>query len=237
MDAQGNISQDFLRGMLTPSKAVNTSLFDANSPSGLSKFALVGIRMMGHDMYDGQINGDVALRALLNPTGSNNAAFTVNEDTVNIVKEWGRRDLQDDGKINGSVYGKLIEDVWPTTDGPNIAGFAGRLNFKDASLNVNELFRNTPNVETPEGLQQWIAGGGRLQDLQIFSFWGHRIMDKSKTMQQIAQEALTDPKSIDFGLTHATPEATAFAQQLANDPNAKTTVGSGVLNLLLRLLR
>lgn len=237
VDAQGNVRQDFINSMLTPTNQVDTGLFDGNHPSGLSKFARVGLRMLGHDMYDGQINGDVALRTLLAPDQSHNRAFTSTPETIDMVKEWGRRDLQDDGTINGSVYGQLIEDVWPTTDDVPIPGFADRLNYKAANLNAGELFRTTPDVTTPDGLNQWSAQTGRsIQDLQTFSFWGHRILEPNKTMQQIAQEAINDPTSIDFGLTHATPGTLAFAQQLANDPNAKRTVGGGVLNMLQDML-
>lgn len=223
--------------MLTPHAAVNTNLFDPSSPSGLSQFALVGIRMLGHDLYDGTINGDVAIRALLNPNGSNNSPFTVDATTTDIDREWGLMDLEDDGKINGSAELKMIEDVWPTTDGTAITGFADSLKKTDANLNVNELFRNTPNVETPDGLTQFTqASGDSTTDLLNFSMWGHRILDKSNTAQGIAQSALTDPTSIDFGLTNATPDDIAFAQKIAADPNAKTTVGLGVLNFLTNQL-
>jgi hypothetical protein len=232
-DANGNVSQNFLNTMLTPHSAVNTNIFDNNDPSGLSKFARVGIRMLGHDLYDGKIDGDVALRTLFNPTGSNNSAFTATPETTDMVRAWGQKDLEDDGKINGSAYQQLIEDVWPTTDGVPIPGFADGLQKSDANLNVDELFRNTPNVETPQGLQQFVQTSGvSVTELLNFSLWGHRILDKANTTQGIAQAALTDPKSIDFGLANATPEGKAFVQSLVNDPNAKTTVGAGVLNFL-----
>jgi hypothetical protein len=237
VDQNGNITQDFLKSMLTPKNAVNTNLFDSSSPSGLSKFALVGIRMMGHDLYDGKIDGDVALRALLNPTGSHNSAFTVSPAVIDITKEWGRRDLNDDGKINGSVYGKLIEDVWPTTDNANISGFASGLTFTNASLNAAEMFKETPNVETPAGITQWTQKTGLpVTDLLRLSLWGHKIMDRNVNMQKIAQDALNDPTSIDFGLTHLNSETQAFVQNLVNDPNANSTVGIGVLNFLNRTL-
>jgi hypothetical protein len=232
-DANGNVSQNFLNTMLTPKSSVNTNLFDSSSASGLSKFALVGIRMLGHDLYDGEINGDVALRTLFNPTGSNNAPFNATPATTDMVRAWGQKDLQDDGTINGSAYVKLIEDVWPTTDGVPIPGFANGLQKTNANLNVDELFRNTTNVETPQGLQQFVQNSGvSVTELLNFSLWGHRIMDKSFTTQNIAQEALSNPTSIDFGLTNATPEGKAFAQSLVNNPNAKSTVGLGVLNFL-----
>jgi len=237
VDANGNITKDFLTKMLTPHAAVNTNLFDNTDKSGLSKFARVGIRMLGHDLYDGKINGDVALRTLLNPSGSNNSAFNATPETTDMAREWGLKDLQDDGKINGSAELKLIEDVWPTTDGVPIPGFAAGLKKTDANLNVNELFRNTPNVETPQGLQQFTqATGDSTTDLLNFSMWGHRILDKSFTAQGIANSALTDPTSIDFGLANATPEDKAFAQKIANDPSAKSTVGLGVLNFLTNQL-
>jgi len=233
VDANGNLTPQFLQQMLTPHATVNTNLFDSSDPSGLSKFARVGIRLLGHDLYDGKINGDSILRTLLAPTQSNNTAFNVTPQETDMVREWGQKDLQDDGKINGSAELKLIEDVWPTTDGASISGFAAGLKKTDASLNANELFRTTPDVTTPTGLQQFIqSSGASATDLLNFSMWGHRILDKSNTAQGIANSALTDPTSIDFGLTNALPETKAFAQQIANDPNAKSTVGLGVLNFL-----
>lgn len=236
MDANGNITQSFVRSMLTPTNTVNTNLFNASDPSGLSKFAKIGIRLMGHDLYDGTANGDVVLRTLLAPAKSGNTPFTTSAETIDMVKQWGKMDLDDDGKINGSVYGKLVEDVWPVTDGVNIAGFAKGLNYKDANLNATELFRATPNVETPEGLTQFVQQSGVTDtELLNFSLWGHRILDKANTTQQIAQSALNDPTSIDFGLTHFNSNTINFAQGLVNNPNAKTTVGLGVLNLMTKL--
>ncbi len=222
--------------MFTPKKAVNTQILDSNDPSGLSKFARVGIRLLGHDLYDGKINGDVTLRTLLAPTQSNNTAFNATPETTDMVRQWGKMDLEDDGKINGSAELKLIEQVWPTTDGPSITGFAAGLKKTDSSLNAAELFRTTPNVETPAGLQQFVQTSGvSATDLLNFSMWGHRILDKQSTAQGIAQSALTDPKSLDFGLTNATPATKAFAQALVNNPNAKSTVGLAVLNFLTKL--
>lgn len=225
-----------MRSMLTPQNAVNTAIFDNNDKSGLSKFARVGIRMFGHDLYDGKFNGDVALRTLLAPTESNNRAFTGSPETIDMVRQWGKMDLEDDGKINGSAYAKLIEDVWPLTDGVNIAGFANGLNFKDANLNAAELFRATPDVTTAAGVAQFTQQSGvSATELLNFSIWGHRIMDRASTTQDIAQKALTDPTSIDFGLANLNSQTRSFTQGLTTNPNAKSTVGIGVLNLMTKL--
>jgi hypothetical protein len=230
-DANGQMTTPFLRQLLTPSAPVDTNLFDASSPGGLSKFAKVGLRMLGHDLYDGRIDGDVATRSLLNPTGSNNTAFIRDQATTDITRQWGLMDLNDNGRIDGSAYVKLVEDVWPTTDGVSIRGFSN-MNFTPANLSVAEQFRNTPNVESAAGLAQWSQLSGRpITDLENFSLWGHRILT-NETTQQIAQGALTNPRAIDFGIVNATPETKAFAQQLVNDPNAKRTVGGGVLNFI-----
>jgi hypothetical protein len=247
VDANGNMTADFVKQLLTPRKAVNTNLFDANDPSGLSNFAKIGIRLMGHDMYDGTFNGDVVLRTLLAPDQSNNRAIfqhtsanpltpeqiAENEDDI---REWGKMDLEDDGKLNGSAYAKLIEDVWPTTDDANIAGFAQGLKLSNSSMNAAEMFKSTPDVATPDGLMQFMQTSG-LTDTELlnFSMWGHRILDKSFTAQGIAQSALNDPTSIDFGLANIDPATKAYAQKIANDPSAKSTVGIGVLNLLIKL--
>jgi hypothetical protein len=236
VDQNGNVTQDFLKNMLTPTNAVNTNIFDSSDPSGLSKFARIGIRMLGHDLYDGKWNGDVALRALFAPTQSGNTPFNATPATTDMVKQWGKMDLEDDGKINGSVYAKLIEDVWPTTDGPSIAGFANGIQFKNANLNAAELFRQTPNVETPDGVTQFVQQSGvSANELLNLSLWGHRILDKNNTAQGIAQAALTDPTSIDFGLTHLDSGTQSFVQGLSTNPSAKSTVGLGVLNLLTKL--
>jgi hypothetical protein len=98
------------------------------------------------------------------------------------------------------------------------------------------MFKTVPNVATPDGLMSFMQKTG-LTDTELldFSMWGHRILDKSFTAQGIAQSALTDPTSIDFGLANLDPATKAFAQQIANDPNAKSTIGSGVLNILTKL--
>lgn len=226
-----------MRQMLTPQGPVDTRLFDNSHPSGMSDFARIGIRMMAHDMYDGQMNGDVVLRTLFNPEGSDNTAFTRDQRTIDIVKEWGRRDLEDDGVLNGSVYGKLIEDVWPLTDGVAIPGFANGLQFKTANTNVNELFRSFTPLNSAQGVREFEQRSGiTAVELLGFSLWGHRIMDRNSTTQQIAQDALTNPQSIDFGIANFSNETRAFTQSLVNDPNATHTVGGAVLNLLNRHL-
>jgi len=247
VDANGNMTADFVKQLFTPKKAVNTNLFDANDPSGLSQFAKIGIRMMGHDMYDGQLNGDVAFRTLLAPDQSGNrpifqhtAANPLTPEQIeankDMVRQWGKMDLEDDGKINGSAEAKLLEDVWPTTDGANISGFAKGLNLKDSSLNAAEMFKTVKDVATPDGLAEFMQKSGITdKELLNFSMWGHRILDKNNTAQQIATDALTDPTSIDFGLANLNANTKAYAQQIQNDPNGKSTVGLGVLNLLIKL--
>ncbi|MGE0199522.1 MAG: hypothetical protein AB7P76_00995 [Candidatus Melainabacteria bacterium] len=237
-DANGNITSAFLQNVLKPTNAVNTTIFDASDPSGLSKFARVGIRMLGHDLYDGAINGDVALRTLFAPDASHNTAFTQDAATVDMVKEWGRRDLADDGVINGSAYVKLIEQVWPATDGVAITGFANRLKLKAANTNAQEIFRTTNNVETPNGINSFVSQTGiSANNLLNMSLWGHRILDKSFTGQSIANSALNDPTSIDFGFTHLNSSTLGFVQGLASNPNATGQMGVGVLNTLLAHLR
>jgi hypothetical protein len=151
VDANGNMTADFIKTLLTPKKDVNTNLFDQNDPSGLSNFAKIGLRLMGHDMYDGTLNGDVVFRTLLAPDQSGNrpifqhtAANPLTPEQVaeneDDIREWGKMDLEDDGKVNGSVYGKLVEAVWPTTDGASITGFAKTLKLKNSSLNASEMF-------------------------------------------------------------------------------------------------
>jgi len=237
VDANGNITSEFLEDMLTPTNTVDTNLFDSSEPSGLTKFARVGIRMLGHDLYDGQIDGDVALKSLLNPDESGNSPFVTTPEGIDMVKEWGRRDLNDDGKINGSVYGKLIEDVWPTTDDANIAGFANNLQFKNASLKVSDLFKGSPRVETPEGIAEFVQKTGiPATDLLNFSLWGHRILDLSKSTQQVVEDAVSNPQSLDFVLANFNNDTKAMVQDLIDDANAKSTIGIGVLNFMNRQL-
>ncbi len=238
VDAQGNITQAFIQSMLTPTNAVNTTLFDNSHASGLSAFARIGIRMMGHDLYDGGLDGDVAIRTLLAPNQSGNVPFTVTPANIDIVKEWGRRDLQDDGSINGSVYAKLIEDVWPVTDHVSIPGFANQLTFKNANLNAAEMFRAVPAPNTAEGISEIAAKAGvSSTELLGFSLWGHLILDQAFTGQQIASEALTNQNTIDFQLANVNQANRTFTQNLTTDPNADSTLGLGVLNLLMKVFR
>ncbi|MCE3236880.1 MAG: hypothetical protein K0Q50_3072 [Vampirovibrio sp.] len=247
MDANGNMTSTFLNKMFTTKNQVNTNLFDNNDPSGLSQFARIGIRMMAHDMYDGSLDGDIAFRTLLAPDQSGNrpifqhtAANPLPPEQVeankDMVRQWGKMDLQDDGKINGSAYAKLIEDVWPTTDHNPIPGFAANLKMKDASLNAAEMFRAVKEVNTPEGLQEFMQKSG-LTDKEIlnFSLWGHRILDRNFTTQQIASDALSNPRAIDFPLANLSQTNKDYTQSLTNDPNATATVGLGVLNMLIKL--
>lgn len=244
MDEQGNMTGDFVNQLFTTGKDVDTTILDDSDPSGLSNFAKVGIRMLGHDLYDGEINGDVAFRTLLAPDDSHNRAIFqhngMNEDQIaenkDIVRQWGKMDLEDDGKVNGSAYVQLIEDVWPTTDHVPIPGFADDINTRDSSLNAGELMAETPNVETPEGVTEFQQKTGvSPKELLNFSLWGHRILDRDFTTQDLAQDALTNPRSIDFGLTQFNQENKDYMQSLTTDPNATSTVGLGVLNLLTKL--
>jgi hypothetical protein len=200
--------------------------------------------MLGHDLYDGQIDGDVALRTLLAPDESHNRAIFQHTgmtdaqvaDNKDIVRQWGKMDLEDDGKINGSAYIKLIEDVWPVTDHVAITGFANDIKTKDSTLNASQLMAETPNVETPAGVTEFQQKTGvSPKELLNFSLWGHRILDRSFTTQNLAQDALTNPRAIDFGLTQFNQENKDYMQSLTTDPNATSTVGLGVLNLLTKL--
>lgn len=80
----------------------------------LTDFGKIGLRMFGHDLLDGRIDGDVALRTLLNPEGTDNSDLRRN---VEFIKRWGEMDLADDNAINGSVYRKLVEDCWSILGG------------------------------------------------------------------------------------------------------------------------
>lgn len=234
----------FVNQLFKTAKPVNTQLLDDKEPSGLSKFARVGLRMLGHDLYDGEINGDVAFRTLLAPDASHNRAiFQGSKDTPeqiaankDMVRKWGELDLKDDGKVNGSAFMKLVEDVWPTTDHVPIPGFAKDIKTKSASLNAAEMMRATPNVETPQGVTDFTQKAGvSAKELLNFSLWGHRILDRSFKTEDLAKDALTNPRSLDFGLTQFNPETRAYMTSLSKDPNATSTVGIGVLNLLIKL--
>jgi hypothetical protein len=238
------MTSSFMNELFKTTGNVNTALFDNSEPSGLTKFARIGLRMLGHDLYDGEINGDVAFRTLLAPDQSHNRGIfqgsRENEQQIaenkDMVRQWGQLDLQDDGKINGSAYIKLVEDVWPVTDHVAIPGFADNVQTRDSTLHVSELMQPTPNVETPAGVTQFAQQAGvSPKELLNFSLWGHRILDRSTTTQGLAQDALTNPRSIDFGLTQFNQENRTYMQGLTTDPNATSTVGLGVLNLLIKL--
>jgi hypothetical protein len=244
VDANGNMTNGFVNELFKTSGNVNTAIVDNNDPSGLSNFAKVGLRMLGHDLYDGEINGDVAFRTLLAPdeshnraifqhTGMTDAQIAENKD---IVRKWGQMDLQDDGKVNGSAYIQLIEDVWPTTDHVAINGFADDIKTRNSTLKASELTAETPNVETPAGVTEFQQKTGvSAKELLNFSLWGHRILDKNNDTGDLAQDALTNPRAIDFGLTQFNQENKDYMQSLTTDPNATSTVGLGVLNLLTKL--
>jgi hypothetical protein len=236
VDANGNVSSAALQAILKPKDVVDTNLLDNTHQSGLSDFSRQGIRMLAHDLYDGQINGDVALRSLFNPAGSGNNPFVKDPHALDITKEWGRRDLADDGTMNGSVLRKLAEDVWLTTDGIAIPGALSNGPLHNANLNASELFKSVTPLSSPQGVAEFTQRSGvSATDLLNFSLWGHRIMDKNSTTQGIATAALNDPASIDFGLAHLNSETLAFTQALTTDPNAQRTVGGAVINLLQRV--
>jgi hypothetical protein len=244
VDAKGNMTSAFMNQLFKTAKPVNTQLLDDKEPSGLSKFARIGLRMLGHDLYDGEINGDVAFRTLLAPDASHNRdIFQGSRDTAaqiaankDMVRKWGELDLKDDGKVNGSAYLKLVEDVWPTTDHVPIPGFAQGVQTKSASLNAAEMMRATPNVETLQGVTDFTKNSVvTAKELLNFSLWGHRILDRSFKTEELAKDALTNPRSLDFGLTQFSPETRAYMTSLSTDPNATSTVGIGVLNLLIKL--
>ncbi|WP_373533543.1 hypothetical protein, partial [Vampirovibrio sp.] len=244
VDAQGNMTAGFVNQLFKTSGNVNTAILSDSEPSGMTKFARIGLRMLGHDLYDGEINGDVAFRTLLAPDESHNRGiFQGSRDNAqqiaenkDMVRKWGELDLKDDGKVNGSVYIKLTEDVWPTTDEVAITGFAKDIKTRNSTLKASELLKATTNVETPAGVTEFAAKTGvSPKELLNFSLWGHRILDRSFTTEDLAQDALTNPRSIDFGLTQFNQENRAYMQSLTTDPNAKSTVGLGVLNLLTKL--
>jgi hypothetical protein len=244
VNAQGNLTSGFINELFKTTGNVNTAILDNSEPSGLTKFARIGLRMLGHDLYDGKINGDVVFRTMLAPDESHNRSiFQGTRDNAqqiaenkDMVRQWGQLDLKDDGKINGSAYIKLVEDVWPTTDKVSIPGFANNIKTRESSLNASELMRATSNVETPAGVTEFAEKTGvSPKELLNFSLWGHRILDRSFTTQGLAQEALTNPRALDFGLTQFNEENKAYMRSLTTNPTATSTVGLGVLNLLTKL--
>ena len=87
-----------LPGMFATALPDDLPMTDASGEP--TEFGNVGLRLFGHDVLDGKVDGDVTLRTLLNPVGSGNDDFRRN---VEYVKKWGDLDLKDDGQLNGSA--------------------------------------------------------------------------------------------------------------------------------------
>jgi len=101
------------------------ALLDENGDP--TPFANIGLRMFGHDILDGRVDGDVAMRALLNPEGTDNADFRQN---IELLKKWGELDLNDDNRINGSVYRDLAEQYWQNAGGEGSAPLSAFPDFE-----------------------------------------------------------------------------------------------------------
>jgi hypothetical protein len=244
VDRNGNITNSFLNQLFKTDKPVDKSLVDASDPSGLSDWARVGVRLIGHDLYDGKLNGDVVLRTLLAPDASNNRDIFAQHGKAqpeevakytDIIRQWGAEDLKDDGKINGSAEKRMLGQLMKRTDNVDITRQLAALPNTSASLNAKELYRKTIDVTTPDGLKAFTQQSGiPAIALENFSFWGHRIMDPKSTSQSIAKDALTNPRSFDFGLANFDASTKKYAQWLASLPpeTGKKVMTHNVLALM-----
>jgi hypothetical protein len=244
VDKNGNITKDFMNQLFKTDNPVNMSLTDSTDPSGLSDWARVGVRLIGHDLYDGKLNGDSVLRTLLAPDASNNRPVFEEHGTIppeevatytDIVRQWGAEDLKDDGKINGSAEKKMLGQLLKITDHVDMTRQLAALPNTSASLNAKELYRTTDDVETPDGLAAFTKDSGiSAVSLENFSMWGHRILDPKNTSKSIATSALNDPTSIDFGLAHYDTSTQNFTTVMSKLPAnlGKAVTDYGILSLM-----
>lgn len=239
----GNVTSEFLQWILTPSAVVDTNLFDPSHASKLSKFARIGLRCMAHDAYDdGKLNGLCILRTLLAPHQGSNATFTENVSITDMVKKWGQLDMEDDGKLNGSVFFTLLERVWPIIHSPSCYP-QPRWNMNNyiwnSSLLLNirpeEIFRHTPDVMTQSGLEQVCMGFGvSSRHLLAWSLWGHRLI-QGQTILSLLQDAHANSHSIDFALCHLCNETKEWTQRCLESAN-ELEVEQEVVRLVLEFL-
>lgn len=150
-----------------------------NADNSLTDFGKVGLRMFGHDILDGKVDGDVVMRSLLNPSGSDNTDFRRN---IEYVKKWGELDLADDNTMNGSVYRKLVEQCWTIVNGGGISPLQG-LALTPSSTNEEVWRTDVPNMfdfksfkvnlDSYQKLAQ--SYGLNVLELTDLVLWGHVV--------------------------------------------------------------
>lgn len=203
-------------------------LFD--TAGQLTEFAKIGLRMFGHDLLDGRIDGDVALRTLLNPVGSDNTDFRRN---LELVKKWGELDLNDDNTINGSVYRALVEQCLVHTGANEIMSLQ-RLPLSAASsddrvwrADVPSMFDFTDFKVNLESYQA-LAKNYQLTPIELTDLvlWGHLVsrlpadaQERQKVFNAQIKNALAGAPSATFEhiFVRDVPGVREHFQQLIGD--------------------
>ncbi len=203
----------------------------------LSRFESVSLRMWGHDIQDdGKNNGSVILKTLYNAQGSGNDAFLKTPEAQQTLLYHLNADYYDNGQIDGSSLRGTFGQVYQKVTGHDISQQLWSAPLIPFPISQQTVFQNAPDMRTAEGLQQMSTLTGlSLNQLLNTSLWGHDASDPSARGNwidgSVLNGALNDPKSIDFGFVHATPQLTQYTQGLVDrDTQQFGSVNGNALN-------
>lgn len=222
---------DRLKALFANNLVGEQKLFD--TAGQLTDFAKIGLRMFGHDLLDGRIDGDVALRTLLNPVGSDNTDFRRN---IELVKKWGEMDLNDDNTINGSVYRALVEQCLVRTGASEVVSLQG-LPLSVASSDDSVWRTDVPsmfdfaNFKVNIESYQKLAKNYHLTPIELTDLvlWGHLVsrlpadaQERQKAFDTQIKNALAGAPSATFEhiFVRDVPGVREHFQQLMGDFDA-----------------
>lgn len=197
------------------------TLEEREAMSGLNEFERISLRMWGHDVLDdGKNNGSVILKTLLNPQGSGNEAFLKDEGSRATVYNHLFTDMFDDGQINGSSLRQTFEGIYKKVTGHDISRQLDQAQYTSANLNPQEIFKQAPDLKTPQGLQQASKDTGlNVTQFLNLALWGHDAVDQRGYAGRnidgsVLQSSLSNPKSIDYGFVNSSPTTKQYTQGL-----------------------
>jgi hypothetical protein len=189
--------------------------------SGLNAYERQTLRMWGHDIQDdGKNDGSVLLKSLLNPKGSDNEAFVRTPEAQAVTWDHLRRDLFDDGQINGSSIRQDFAQIYQKVTGHDISGALNRAPYQSANLSLNEIFRQQPDMRTADGLKQVSQNTGlSVNEFLNTALWGHDAFDRRgpggrNIDGSVLGPSLYNPRSIDYGFVNSSPGTKAYTQGL-----------------------
>lgn len=188
----------------------------------LSRFEDISLRMWGHDIQDdGKNNGSVILKTLYNAQGSGNQAFLATPEAQQTLLYHLKADYYDNGQIDGSSLRGTFGQVYQKTTGHDISRQLWSAPLTPFQITQQSVMENAPDMRTAAGLQQIATNTGlSLNQLLNTALWGHDAVDQSARGNwidgSVLDGALNDPRSIDFGFVHATPQLTQYTQGLVD---------------------